>query len=241
VPVVCPARWLLGLTHSLFAPVTMAAWDGFLVAGVWVVLSLWLGRRGVAVAVMTTLALVAEGQQLPWTARGLGLTALLVGLLPPWRWRQLAWQPPASEVEVILKVVTECCRRQWGALLVVLAPAAEIPSTLPGITLQAHLSAELLLSLLSPLSPLHDGAIVIRQGKVVAAGVIVPLSTQSLALGLGTRHRAALGVTEQQPDGLAIVVSEETGQVALARRGTLLTQLTPQQLREHLERGKNRL
>jgi hypothetical protein len=238
VLVVCPASWLLWTRPPLMA---MEAWDGVLVAGVLLFLVVWLGRRGVAVAVVATLALVAEGQQLPWTARGLGLTALLVGMLPPWRWRQPVWQPPRTDVDVILKVVMECSQRQWGALLVLLAPPAEIPSTLPGVQLQARLSAELLLSLLSPLSPLHDGAIVISQGKVLAAGVIVPISTQSLDLGLGTRHRAALGVTEQQPDGVAIVVSEETGQVALARRGQLLANLTPHQLRKHLEPGNNHL
>ncbi|WAS03962.1 DNA integrity scanning protein DisA nucleotide-binding domain protein [Gloeomargaritales cyanobacterium VI4D9] len=216
-------------------------WDALLVVGVLVCLPLLLGRRGLAVALVAGLALLAEAHHLPWTAQGLGLGAVLVGVLPRWRWGRPDWQPPAQDTGVILKVVTECTQRRWGALVVLLAPAADMPHTLPGVKLQAQLSAELLLSLLSPLSPLHDGAVVVRGGMVLAAGVIVPISTEPMAMGLGTRHRAALGVTEYQPDGLAIVVSEETGQVALARRGQLLTNLTPEQLREQLERGKNRL
>lgn len=216
-------------------------WDALLVAGVLTSLPLLLGRRGLAVALVAVLAWLAEVQGLPWTAQGLGLGALLVGILPSRRWGQPDWQPPPAAVDVILTVVTECTQRRWGALVVLLAPPADIPNTLPGVKLQAHLSAELLLSLLSPLSPLHDGAVVVRNGLVLAAGVILPISTQPIALGLGTRHRAALGVTEYQPDGLAVVVSEETGQVALACRGKLLVNLTPEQLREHLERGNNRL
>lgn len=219
----------------------MERWDSLLVAGVLALLPVLLGRRGLGVALVGTLAVLAQAYHLPWTAQGLGLLALLLGFLPPWHWQRREWQPAPTDVDVLLKVVTECTQRRWGALVVLLAPAAAIPSTLPGVNLHAHLSAELLLSLLCPLSPLHDGAVVIRNSKVLAAGVILPISTQSLALGLGTRHRAALGVTEHQPDGVAIVVSEETGQVALACRGKLWANLTPAQLREHLEQGKNRL
>ncbi|APB34732.1 hypothetical protein GlitD10_2398 [Gloeomargarita lithophora Alchichica-D10] len=217
----------------------MESWDVLLVAGVLALLPVLVGRRGIAVALVATLALLAEAQHLPWTAQGLGLGAILVGVLPRWRWGRPDWRPTPADTAVMLTVITECTQRRWGALLVWLAPPAEMPNTLPGVNLQAQLSAELLLSLLSPLSPLHDGAVVVRNGLVLAAGVILPISTQPLVLGLGTRHRAALGVTEHQPDGLAIVVSEETGQVALAHQGKLLTNLTLHQLREYLERQRN--
>ncbi len=219
----------------------MERWDAVLAAAVLVLLPVLLGRRGIAVAGVATLGLLAQAQHLPGTAAGLGLLAVLVGILPPWCWRRPAWRPSPGDVSVILAVVTECTQRRWGALLVLLTPPAAIPSPLPGVKLHAQLSAELLLSLLCPLSPLHDGAVVVSNGMVLAAGVILPISTQPLALGLGTRHRAALGVTEQQPAGLAIVVSEETGQVSLAQQGKLRVNLTPAQLREYLEPQKNRL
>ncbi|MEN9214520.1 MAG: DNA integrity scanning protein DisA nucleotide-binding domain protein [Gloeomargarita sp. DG02_4_bins_56] len=219
----------------------MERWDALLVAGVLALLPVLLGRRGIGVALAGGLAVLAQAQHLPWTAQGLGLLALLMGVGPSWYWGRRPWRPPSSDIDVMLKVVTECIQRRWGALLILLAPPAAIPSTLPGVKLEATLSAELLLSLLCPLSPLHDGAVVVGNGLVLAAGVIVPISTQSLALGLGTRHRAALGVTEYQPEGMAIVVSEETGQVALAYRGKLLANLSPEQLRQYLEQEKNRL
>lgn len=219
----------------------MERWDALLVAGILALLPLLLHTQGLVVAVLAALALLAQAQHLPWTAQGLGLMAVLAGILPTWQWRRSNWHPPLSDIDILMQTVAECTQRRWGALLVLLNPQATIPSTLPGVTIQAQLSVELLLSLLSPLSPLHDGAVVIGNGLVVAAGVIVPISTQPLAFGLGTRHRAALGVTEQQPDCWAIVVSEETGQVALAWQGQLWVDLTLEQLRAHLEPQKNRL
>ena len=90
-----------------------------------------------------------------------------------------------------------------------------------GTTLNAELSAELLLSLFVPRSPLHDGAVIVRENIVEAAGCFLPLAEQSLAeRRLGTRHRAALGLTEQT-DAVIVVVSEETGAICVAREGKL--------------------
>ena len=103
-----------------------------------------------------------------------------------------------------------------------------------GKTLQATVSAELLAAIFSPYSPLHDGAVVIRGDQIVAAGCILPL-TQSARLdrGLGTRHRAALGLSEET-DALVLVVSEETSTVSAARRGRLERNLSPEQVRKLL-------
>ncbi|MEN9206691.1 MAG: DNA integrity scanning protein DisA nucleotide-binding domain protein [Gloeomargarita sp. GMQP_bins_120] len=219
----------------------MERWDALLATGILALLPFIWQIKGLVVASLGVLALLAQAHHLFWTAQALGLLALLVGVGPTWPWRRSGWSPPVSDIDLLVQTVAECTQRRWGALLVLLPPRATIPSTLPGLSIQAQLSVELLLSLLSPLSPLHDGAVVIGNGQVVAAGVIVPISTQPLALGLGTRHRAALGVTEGQPDCWAVVVSEETGQIALAWRGQLWPDLTLEQLRLHLEKGKNRL
>lgn len=90
-----------------------------------------------------------------------------------------------------------------------------------GTTLDAQLSAELLLAIFMPRSPLHDGAAIVRENSIVAAGCFLPLADHSLrGVRLGTRHRAALGLTEQT-DAIVLVVSEETGAISIARDGKL--------------------
>ena len=99
----------------------------------------------------------------------------------------------------------------------------------------ARVSADLLLTIFTPYSPLHDGAVIIRGDTIIAAGCILPLSQKPLTdRALGTRHRAALGLSDES-DALCIVVSEERATVSVAQRGRLRRDLTPQQLREVLE------
>ena len=106
-----------------------------------------------------------------------------------------------------------------------------------GKRLKAEVSAELLISIFAPRSPLHDGAVVIRGGEIVAAGVHLPLTQYPLSDNtLGTRHRAALGLSEET-DAQVIVVSEETSQISVARRGVLRRGLRPEQLRDRLAAG----
>lgn len=129
----------------------MERWDGLLVAGILALLPVVLPRQGLWVAVLAALAILAQAQRLPWTAQGLGLMAVLVGVLPTWQWRRTDWHPPATDIDILVQTVAECTQRRWGALLVLSNPQATIPSTLPGVSIQARLSVELLLSLLSPL------------------------------------------------------------------------------------------
>ena len=103
-----------------------------------------------------------------------------------------------------------------------------------GIPLDAELTSELLTTLFWPGSPLHDMGVVVRGGRIVAAGCEFPLSHHAiLDPHLGTRHRAAIGLTEET-DAVVIVVSEETGTISLAEGGTLETPLTPEELRQRL-------
>jgi len=103
-----------------------------------------------------------------------------------------------------------------------------------GKALQATVSADLLAAIFTPTSPLHDGAVVVRGDQIVAAGGILPLSQSNrLDRSLGTRHRAALGLSEET-DALVLVVSEETATVSAARRGRLERNLTPEQVRKLL-------
>lgn len=103
-----------------------------------------------------------------------------------------------------------------------------------GTPLSAKVSGDLLATIFTPYSPLHDGAVVIRGDTIVAAGCILPLSQARVEdRSLGTRHRAALGLTEES-DALVVVVSEETGTISLAAGGRLVRDLAPGQLRDVL-------
>ena len=105
-----------------------------------------------------------------------------------------------------------------------------------GTRIDAKISAELLVTIFSPGSPLHDGAVIVREDTLVAASCILPLSSNPLtAISLGTRHRAALGLSEET-DAAVIVVSEQTGAISVAHRGVLYSRLDEGQLRSELSR-----
>ena len=100
-----------------------------------------------------------------------------------------------------------------------------------GVKLDPNLSNDLLVSIFNPASPLHDGAVIVRGDRIAAASCFLPLSLNPIsAKELGTRHRAALGITEDS-DAVAIVVSEETGLISFVRRGRIKRALDPPRLR----------
>ncbi|WP_420448642.1 diadenylate cyclase CdaA [Candidatus Palauibacter sp.] len=138
----------------------------------------------------------------------------------------------------IAKAAAELSRTRTGAIIAIereLSLEEYIEKT--GTRLRADVSSSLLESLFTPKSPLHDGAVVVRDGQIVAAGVHLPLTQYPLSdRTLGTRHRATLGLSEET-DAYVVVVSEETSQISLARRGVLRRNLTAQQLRDHLAAG----
>jgi len=103
-----------------------------------------------------------------------------------------------------------------------------------GSAMEAKLTADLLATIFTPYSPLHDGAVIVRGDSIIGAGCILPLSQSAVAdRSLGTRHRAALGLSEES-DALIIVVSEETATVSIAQGGVLRQQLTSMQVRDLL-------
>jgi diadenylate cyclase len=98
--------------------------------------------------------------------------------------------------------------------------------------MQAKVSADLLATIFTPYSPLHDGAVILRGDTIIGAGCILPLSQAPLAdRSLGTRHRAAIGLSEET-DALVVVVSEETSTISIALAGRLTRNLTSAQIRE---------
>ena len=121
-----------------------------------------------------------------------------------------------------------------GALIVVERQASLRTYIESGIPLDAKLSYDLLLSIFRPGSPLHDGAIIIEGSRVSAAGCFLPLSLNPMiSKHLGTRHRAAIGITEDS-DAVVVLVSEETGSISVASAGAIETNLTPDELSDRL-------
>jgi diadenylate cyclase len=126
--------------------------------------------------------------------------------------------------DVLGTAATVLSRSAIGAIIVIERSAALDEYIESGTFVDSMLSAEVLLSLFSPRSPLHDGAVIIRRDRICAAGCFLPLSeTMLLERRMGTRHRAAIGVTEVT-DALAIIVSEETGGITVAKNGRLIEQ-----------------
>jgi uncharacterized protein (TIGR00159 family) len=142
-----------------------------------------------------------------------------------------------SPIDNIVEAVKDMSQRRIGGLLIVetSSPLDDRDFSAPGIKLDAELSKELLQTIFQPTTLLHDGAVLIRGDRVIAAGVILPLSGQNVSAQLGTRHRAALGITEKIPNCLCVVVSEETGSISLAEKGSLNRPLTGSKLKEILE------
>jgi diadenylate cyclase len=136
----------------------------------------------------------------------------------------------------LVDAVAEFARTHTGALIVIerTTTLGEVART--GKTLDALFSQELLSTIYAPRSPLHDGAVIVRGDRIVAAGCVLPHSENPrLSVTTGMRHRAALGITERS-DAVAVVVSEETGNISLAVDGTLSPPLEKVQLVERLLR-----
>jgi len=137
-------------------------------------------------------------------------------------------------VDRIVRAATTLSRNRVGAIIAVERDSSLAALAEGGIVMDAELTSDLLTTIFWPGSPLHDMGVVIRGGRIAAAGCEFPLSHQSvLDPHLGTRHRAAVGLTEES-DAVAIVVSEETGTISLSEGGRLETPLTPDQLRKRL-------
>ena len=136
----------------------------------------------------------------------------------------------------VIRAVESLAQRRHGGLIVMERSVGLRNFVETGTRIDAKVSAELLVTLFSPGSPLHDGAVIVREDTIVAASCILPLSSNPLtAISLGTRHRAALGLSEET-DVAVIVVSEQTGAISVAHRGVLYSRLDEGQLRSELSR-----
>jgi len=149
--------------------------------------------------------------------------------------RVFARLAPSEVTDEVVEACERLARSKMGAIIAVERRVALEEYAATGTRLQARVAADLLVSIFLPYGPLHDGAVLVAGDTIVAAGVILPLTQFPLSdRSLGTRHRAALGLSEET-DSLVIVVSEESSKISLAYRGTLEHGIGVERLREALE------
>ena len=139
-----------------------------------------------------------------------------------------------EDIYKVAIAATELSKSKIGALIVIERDIQikDIVST--GVEIQSEVSPQLLVNIFIPNTPLHDGAVVISGNKIVAAACMLPLASDSdIAKELGTRHRAAIGISKES-DAIAVVVSEETGKISVAKDGTLIADVREDVLKKIL-------
>lgn len=142
-----------------------------------------------------------------------------------------------ESINSVCRACTEMSDKQIGALIVFEKETMLGEISKSGTTLDASVTPELICNIFFPKAPMHDGAVIIKEGRVVSAGCILPLTGHNnLSSELGTRHRAAIGMSETS-DALVVVVSEETGMISIAEKGNLKRDISGGDLREILTKA----
>ena len=165
----------------------------------------------------------------------LASSRLTISNFLPWRWKLN--QSFKLNYEEIVKACTELSKTGTGALIAISKSTLLDAYSATGTLLEANISSKLICNLFFKNSPLHDGAIIIAKNKIKAAACILPVSDNlNLPDHLGLRHRAAVGLSENT-DAIVIIVSEEKSSVSIAFNGELLFNVSPEKLREILEKS----
>ncbi len=247
----------MALVESLLGQITLST---LVDIGITAVLIYWLfsliqGTRAVRllIGVAVLLLVYALAQlfdlrllsQILQTGAVVGIFALVVIFQPEMRRAldrigsvgSLAWLVSPGEQRAAERVATAVAAAasrlaadRTGALIVIARETGLEEFAETGVALDADLSVDLLCTIFFPRSPLHDGAVIIRSGRIAAAGATLPLAEVTVQpRRIGTRHRAALGITEQT-DAVVVVVSEETGRVSLVERARIVRNLDERKL-----------
>jgi len=141
-----------------------------------------------------------------------------------------------QDLEEIIRAAVSLTSKRIGALIALQRDVGLNDFVEVGTRLDARVSKELITSIFQPLSPIHDGALIIHKGRIIAAGCFLPLTTNPhVSKTLGTRHRAAIGLTEET-DAVVIVISEEEGAISMVREGRITRDLDAATLRSTLQR-----
>ncbi|SFQ29858.1 diadenylate cyclase [Lachnospiraceae bacterium XBB1006] len=193
---------------------------------------LWLAERTLSVGI-TALVIIFQ-PELRKALESLGQKKFFSGLMFMDLQRNNTERYSERTVTELVKACFEMGKVKTGALIVVEREIVLAEFERTGIPLDAMVSNQLIINIFEHNTPLHDGAVIIRGNRIVSATCYLPLSDNlHLSKELGTRHRAAVGVSEVN-DSLTIVVSEETGKVSVAEKGKLERDITPERLKERL-------
>lgn len=134
----------------------------------------------------------------------------------------------------LAEAVTQLANKQFGALIAIERDTSIRVYEETGVTMDADFSVELMLTIFHPKAALHDGGVIVRNGRVAAAACIFPVSQrETLDRSLGLRHRAGLGITEES-DAIAVIVSEETGSISICHRRRIERNFTPETFRQRI-------
>ena len=234
--------------HILLWIKNTRAWSllkGLLVVGVFVVLAavfnmstiLWIVQHVTGLAVTAIVILLQP--ELRSAMEELGQTNILSSLFNLDNQRTPEGRFSDNTINEIVRACTQMAKVKTGALIVIeqTTPLQEYVRT--GIEMDALVSSQLLINIFEKNTPLHDGAAIIRKNRVIAATCYLPLSENRMDKNLGTRHRAGVGISEVT-DSLTIIVSEETGDISLAYRGSLTQSVDADHLKERLVTLQNK-
>jgi diadenylate cyclase len=151
-------------------------------------------------------------------------------------WKSIGLFSKENSIQYIDEIVTATrmlSEKNYGALIVITRETQLGATVDTGTEINSDVKFQLLVTIFTPGSPLHDLAVVIRAGKIVAANCLLPLSDSKIDRALGSRHRAALGISEES-DAVSIIVSEETRAISIAVDGKLIRNLSPAEMRTNL-------
>ncbi len=234
--------------HILLWIKNTRAWSllkGLLVVGVFVALAalfnmstiLWIVQHVTGLAVTAVVILLQP--ELRSAMEELGQTNILSSLFNLDTTKTPEGRFSDNTISEIVRACMHMSKVRTGALIVIeqKTPLQEYVRT--GIDIDAQVTSQLLINIFEKNTPLHDGAVVIRKNRIVAATCYLPLSENRMDKNLGTRHRAGVGLSEVT-DSLTIIISEETGDISLAYRGSLTQNVSADHLKERLVTLQNK-
>lgn len=199
---------------------------------------LWIASN-LAGALITAIVVIFQ-PELRKVVEQLGQKKIMAALIPFDSGKEVRERFTDKTVNELIKACFDMAEVKTGALLVIEQEIRLDEYVRTGINLDAIITSQLLINIFEHNTPLHDGAVIVRENRIVAATCYLPLSdNMELSKQLGTRHRAGVGISEVT-DSVTIIVSEETGQVSVAQGGRLIRNISSTQLREVLEKAQNK-
>lgn len=199
---------------------------------------LWIVSK-LASALITAVIVIFQ-PELRKVVEQLGQKRIMASIIPFDVGKEVQERFNDRTINELIKACYDMGEAKTGALIVIEQTNHLDEYVRTGITVDAVLSSQLLINIFEHNTPLHDGAVVMRGNRIVAATYYLPLSdNMELSKQLGTRHRAGVGISEVS-DSVTIIVSEETGQVSVAQDGILVRDITSSQLKEILKKAQNK-